>query len=373
MGGTLRFLPIEEVMAKVARPYKYRNGWRIKFTDEFGKRRSAFYFDYKDAERALLEKKNEVALIKEGRATRIEDKRFNELCEYWLQNVAPLKRAKKDQFSIIEKHLRPFFGDILLKEISLEHGQRYITSKDELTPKTVSNHLVVLISMLNFAKDMKWLLEVPKIRKPKVVKNSKAFLYLKTDEEIERFLKTARTFGENYFVLYLTAIFTGMREGELAALRWEHIDFASRFITVENSFKNDTTKSGKMRRVPILDVLYNALVKWRETKINEVVFPSTKGTMLYPSARIFQERFKEILDCAGFPKHSLRDKEKHYIRFHDLRHTFASHWMMKGGDIYRLQEVLGHQSVEMTQIYAHLSPHIYKQDYSRFNSISISL
>ena len=58
------------------------------------------------------------------------------------------------------------------------------------------------------------------------------------------------------------------------------------------------------------------------------------------------------------------------IRFHDLRHTFASHWMLKGGDLYRLQKILGHKSIAMTQRYAHLSPDAFQQDWGRFGDFT---
>ncbi len=53
------------------------------------------------------------------------------------------------------------------------------------------------------------------------------------------------------------------------------------------------------------------------------------------------------------------------ITFHDLRHTFASHWVMREGDIFRLQKILGHQSMQMTQRYAHLAPEVYSQEWGR--------
>ena len=56
------------------------------------------------------------------------------------------------------------------------------------------------------------------------------------------------------------------------------------------------------------------------------------------------------------------------ITFHDLRHTFASHWVMHGGDLYRLQKILGHKSVQMTQRYAHLAPEAFKQDWGRLGT-----
>lgn len=93
--------------------------------------------------------------------------------------------------------------------------------------------------------------------------------------------------------------------------------------------------------------------------------------MFNKSASIFQEVFKKVLDDAGFEKIERNGHIVRFIRFHDLRHTYASHFMMAGGNIYMLQKILGHSTVEMTMIYAHLSPHVFQLDHGRFNSIEI--
>ena len=68
------------------------------------------------------------------------------------------------------------------------------------------------------------------------------------------------------------------------------------------------------------------------------------------------------------PKVQRNGKERPYVRFHDLRHTFASHWAMKGGDLFKLQKILGHQSVQMTMRYAHLAPDAFRDDYGRLGT-----
>jgi hypothetical protein len=87
--------------------------------------------------------------------------------------------------------------------------------------------------------------------------------------------------------------------------------------------------------------------------------------MFGESSRVFQEVLHRVLARAGFPKVLRGGKERPYIRFHDLRHTFASHWVMTGGSIFKLQKVLGHKSVQMTMRYAHLAPDAFVEDYGR--------
>lgn len=66
-----------------------------------------------------------------------------------------------------------------------------------------------------------------------------------------------------------------------------------------------------------------------------------------------------------------RDRKlRRYIRFHDLRHTFASQWVMKGGDLFKLQKILGHKTVQMTMRYAHLAPNAFAEDFKRMGGPS---
>jgi len=74
-----------------------------------------------------------------------------------------------------------------------------------------------------------------------------------------------------------------------------------------------------------------------------------------------------------FPVRQIKEKQRAYIVFNDLRHTFASHWVMNGGDMFKLQKVLGHKSVQMTMRYAHLTPNAFENDYSLFEDIEATV
>ncbi len=150
------------------------------------------------------------------------------------------------------------------------------------------------------------------------------------------------------FGLYALAAYTGMRAGEIAGLEWADVDFERRLITVQRSFEGPT-KSDCVRYVPILTPLLGVLREWRLRHPGRLVFTNRDGAMHRESGRIFQEVLHRVLEAAGFPKVPRNGKERPYIRFHDLRHTFASHWVAKGGDLFKLQKILGHRSITMTQ------------------------
>jgi integrase len=350
----------------MAEPTKFRNKWRIRWTEENGKRKSAVYSTHREASSQLKRFEAQVEEIKCGlRSPTPADRTFDKLCDYWINQVLPQKRYQESDLSIIRRHLRPTLGSILIGNIGREQTDEYQAKRTHLDKKTVSNHLTLLISMLNVAVELNWLIKPPRIKKPKTRIFSADYRFLKTKEEITRLLRAAFAEGEDIYIFYATAVYTGCRAGELAAIERSDINFEKRLITIQRSF-DGPTKAEDVRYVPILDPLLPILRAWLLKTPGRITFPNEAGNMHQESARIFQETLHRVLDKAEFPKLLHKGKERRYIRFHDLRHTFASHWVMNGGDIFRLQKILGHKSIQMTQRYAHLAPDAFSGDYGRF-------
>jgi integrase len=299
--------------------------------------------------------------IKAGLKDKPVDRRtFKQLAQFWLENRASQKKKPEDDRSILRTHLLPSFGELYLDQITTEHVDKYKTGKMKyLSPQTVRNQMTLLISMLNAAVDMKWLRYVPRIKKPKVPE--RIFRYLCTEEEIKKLLIAAREEDPGVMEVYAAAIYTGMRAGELCGIQWSDIDLDRRLITVQRSYEK-STKTDKIRHIPILDPLLPILREWRLKCHSPLwVFPSQTGTMNIKSGRILQDIFHRCIQRAHLS----------YITFHDLRHTFASHWVMRGGDIFRLQKILGHSDINMTMRYAHLAPDVFKEDYSRLGTTAL--
>jgi integrase len=151
--------------------------------------------------------------------------------------------------------------------------------------------------------------------------------------------------------LFLTAAFTGLRMGELLALRWRDVDFPGATIRVRASYaagQLTTPKSGKVRSVPMAPDVAGALAKLgrRVDWVGEddLVFAGVTGSFLDGSA--LRRRYKDALKRAG-----LRD-----LRFHDLRHTFGTRMIAKA-DIRRVQEWMGHSDIQTTMRYLHYASH----------------
>jgi len=340
--------------------------FRIRWFDHAGRRQSEVFATVKQAERGLRERLNNVNDIRAGLRRALPEKSFDDLFDYWLEKRVQQKRSGADDTSIIKKHLRPSFGGLRLRDFTAEHVDDFREERDDLSDKTVHNHLTLLRTMLGVARDeLQWIASFAKFKKPKLRVFETDFRYLRNDEEVARFLAAARAEGPLAFALYATAIYTGMRAGELGGLRRGDIDFEKKLIVVQRSV-DGLTKSGDVRYVPLLAPLAPVLRQWLLQNPSEQVFFNRDGGDLRPSGRIYQEVLHRVLDAAKFPSTTRSSGTvKRYIRFHDLRHTFASHWVMKGGDLFRLQKILGHASPVMTQRYAHLAPTAFAGDHDR--------
>lgn len=180
-----------------------------------------------------------------------------------------------------------------------------------------------------------------------------------TDEEVPIFLEKVAEYSPQHFTLFLAAIHTGLRSGELAGLQWADIDFRGKFLTVRRQAKNGKvgrTKTSQIRRVDLSDLLVAELVKhrdiqgrnWRsqDKEPSEWVFANQAGNP--PDMKNIKERhFLKCLDKA----------ELRRIRFHDLRHTFASLHLQRGESPAWVQKQMGHSSIRVTvDVYGHLIP-----------------
>ncbi len=201
------------------------------------------------------------------------------------------------------------------------------------------------------------------IKLPRREETKEAWTWL-TPEEIATVLALDLTLEQRTAIT--VAAYQGLRLGELAALTWEHVtlDGERPALVVAASWKRGT-KSGKVRRIPLLDPARFALLRWQPDRDKRagLVFPSPKGGM-YSKGYCWTWEGGHYRDGEGNVKHWLGVREraglKRRVRWHDLRHTCAANLVSGSwGRAWRLEEVrafLGHSSITTTQIYAHLAP-----------------
>ena len=280
---------------------------------------------------------------------------FEDFAEEWFVDYVQVNNkpaTQRSRRSSLRAHLKPYFGGKRLNEITrrdLARFKRKLLGKG-LAKKTVNNHLGILSSMMNTAVDWAVLESAPKIKWLKTPESEWDFLDF---DEADRLVAAAKATTEHYAMI-ATALKTGMRLGELCALRWQDIDLVRGQIRVcrqANRRTVSTPKSNRRRDIDIPRELVELLKEHRKvTKLRgNLVFSSPEGEMLC------RDNVKRDLPRAC-RKAGLRE-----VGWHALRHTYASHLTMLGVPLKMVQELLGHATMEMTMRYAHLAPDVKKQ------------
>ncbi len=255
----------------------------------------------------------------------------------------------RDYRSIVATHLVPHFGEQRIEDITPHMIEAWRTSfGPALAARTKNKWLVVLHGVFRRAQTV-WGLPVnPVTGIEKYRQRSSGDIDVFSPEEVLALVRAAG--DEQDAAIYLTAAFTGLRRGELLALRWRDVNFAGQAIRVRASFAGGqvtSPKSGKVRSVPMAPDVATALAalgrRERWTADDDLVFVGTLGSHVDGSA--LRRRYMDALRRAG-----LRP-----LRFHDLRHTFGTRMIAKA-DIRRVQEWMGHADVQTTMKYLRYAP-----------------
>jgi integrase len=249
--------------------------------------------------------------------------------------------------SVIEAHLLPAFGSMPVEAVTTEAIERWIATVDR-SARTRNKLIVMLHGILGRARKVFGLRVNAAADVEKFPLNRNGDIDVYSPEEVWALVRAAGS--EQDAAIYLTAAFTGLRRGELIALRWRDVDFAGSAIRVRASFAGGaltTPKSGKVRSVPMAPEVASALAKLadreRSTGDDDLVFIGMFGSYLDGSA--LRRRFDAAVNAA----------EIRPLRFHDLRHTFGTRMIAKA-DIRRVQEWMGHADVQTTMKYLHYVP-----------------
>jgi integrase len=251
----------------------------------------------------------------------------------------------------IDQRIRPEFGELRLSRISrltIETFRSRIMR--DLSPKSVNNCIDLL--KLLFKKAVEWELldknPATNVRPLKLADMKYQWWDRKSD--ITRFL--ARAKRSPYYAAYKLALECGLRLGEIIGLDKADVDLRRCRLHIHQQWLERQKRLGptKGRRARVVGFspksdlrreLAKAILK---SPHRSAIFVSPTGRRIYAS-KIRTKEFEKLIRAAGVPR----------IRFHDLRHTFASWYMIEHDDIWSLRKILGHRDVQTTQRYAHLS------------------
>ncbi len=355
---------------------KRGKSWQIDYLDPTGKRIRKTFEKKKEAEAELAKR---VALIAEGRYLDVKveyTSTMGELLDKYQENHKHQPAFYRNKSRWL-KNFRDYFGaDKKVVDIRYVHLETY---RNRLRQKLTRTGTMRKDSSINrelsclrhvFKKAVAWEMLGTSpfdMGESLLLKENNQRLRFLTEEEIPRLLEACPTHLRR---IVECALHTGMRRGEILSLRWSQV--RNGFIYLEK------TKTNEARQIPINDRLAELFKEMRKERNfgQDHVFVYRRGEDKLKGEKPVRKRlavlpapeavssirtaFISALERAG-----IRD-----FRFHDLRHTFASHLVMQGASIKEVQELLGHKTLAMTTRYAHLSQEHKKKAVNLLNKLT---
>lgn len=314
--------------------------------------------------RSQAEKKLRVLMEGESFAAAADKRLTIEVAgKRYLRHLADVMERKPSTVSdygyMLNAHLVPFFGERKLDRLNADVVADYMGQKrrDGLSPKTVANHVRFLHGLFAFAVKRGWMATnvVAQVDRPPArgADPDIAFLEMSEVDAVIRSVPDQSKFAGTDQTLILAAAMTGLRQGELIALRWQDVDFVAGRIRIRQNYVRGewgTPKSKRSTRsVPLVDRLAVELEHHSQrSEFNcdyDLVFahPELGGPL---DASALRGRYKKARDKARVRP----------VRFHGLRHTFGTRMAAAGVPMRTLQEWMGHRDIQTTLIYADYSP-----------------
>lgn len=299
----------------------------------------------------------------------------------WLNDycIDVKERTRITYKSAVNTHIVPSIGAVPLDELQSHIVQRFINSlasqTPELSPKTIKNIHGTLHRALEKAVQLRYMRNNPadNCNLPRIEKKEISFI---AGQDLARFLEVIR--GNRFEGMFIIAVFTGMRQGELLGLCWDAINFKQGTIKVkrqlqliQGQYKLVTTKSSKPRTITPPEYVMNVLKAQKNRQLeymlkagqlwnnpDQFVFTDEIGQHI--ARNTLYMNYKRLLKQAGLPE---------TLRFHDLRHSYAVFALENGDNIKEVQEALGHYSSAFTlDTYAHVSEEAAKESAARKNA-----
>ena len=288
--------------------------------------------------------------------------------EVWYENYAKIKMRPSTYLTYhgyIENHIKPQLGKIPLNDLTTLNLQQFykkllaegrverIESQKQpkgLSTKTVRNIHQIISSALKLAVEQRLIARNPAdgCALPKVEHKEMKTL---TADQLSAFFQEAKDSG--VYELYYLDLATGLRRGELLGLKWTDVDLDRGVLKIQRAISR---QNGKVMEAPLktknayrtLPLSADAIdvLKAQKNKVgsSEWVFPSPTGCPMSPDSVLHM--LQRVLKRAGLPR----------IRFHDLRHTFATMALQNGVDVKTVSSMLGHYSAGFTlDTYAHVT------------------
>ncbi len=312
-----------------------------------------------DADRWYQEKLREKELVESGMSPTRTGTTLKTFADEWMQkrkdNGKPMSSWAIES-QRMRDYVLPKFGSRSLDRITTREWETLFDAlvvERDLSPATRNRIRAILSKMYNDAIRLEVVASNPVSLVSKLKESMDTWDYWHSADEVHAYLSAAKSEGAAFQVFAHLALNTGARIGEILALRWADINFSQRRFRIAKIYEESTgqvverTKSHVARWLGINEGLNSTLLELR----NQIKPKSSSDYLvLNNSGEIIREKVMRTAHCRVCKQANLK-----VIRIHDLRHTYASHYIMNGGGLAELQMLLGHSTPIMTQKYAHLS------------------
>jgi integrase len=374
----------------MAEPFRKNDRWYLRYKDAHGRWRQqpSDAGTKTEARRLAVELQRREERVRLG----IEEAppedgggTVDALLDWWIETYLAKSPGYSRAVGTVRKHLiGSKLGRLRLVELTAGKIESFLQAKVEICAPQTLNHLRGYLSRaFNAARKTERFRgsnPVADVKKRKVPKKVPDFLRA---EEVPLVLAAL---SDRWRSLFATALYTGLRKGELLGLRKADVDLANRLLTVTHSYRRDTTKGGHADVIPIATELLPYLEDAIAASLSDLVFPSPDGSMTAEGVQL-ELVLRRALHRAGIVEswlHKCRRQgcghveaagddelrrcprcqmklwpsgQVRPIRFHHLRHTTASLLLMRGADVAAVQRILRHSDPRLTtETYGHLVP-----------------
>lgn len=346
--------------------YKRKDGrWEARYIvsyDGDGKAKYKYLYarTYTEVKAKLLKTQNITHA-----ASKIEKTRNNDKYEYWLDEWLRTKRlsVKESTYiryrNTIDNHIKPDLGKYPISKISTSLMEQFVSHKLQggridgnggLSPKSMSDILVIVKESFKYAQSY-GIIVICSFDRISFKKNAQEMRVLSLLEE-QRLLSVLFKDLDRYKLGVFICLYTGIRIGELCALRWKNISFSESTIKIEHTMQRlqseDPNAVQKTRIIVTEPKSYAAL---RTIPLPEFVIDIIKPFASSPNTYVLSGECKTIIEPRTMQnrfKNYLEESKIEDANFHSLRHTFATRCVEAGFDVKTLSEILGHSSVKIT-------------------------
>lgn len=283
--------------------------------------------------------------------------------DYQRARVRPL--TYKNERSNLTIHVEPHIGGLTLDAVTVADVDGLVTrwAKTAMA-SSINTRLAALGAMFTRAVEWKYIEHGPKIPVLKVPKRTPRFL---SRDEATTLIAAAQPRFESrdygWRAMIVVGIRTGMRIGELRGLQWTDVDFDGERVVVRRTdpgkrgFASNDPKGGKFRVLPLASDARAALLEHLEKSRARLGARWRPEMWVWPGTLVNDEgALRTLGGCQSAMKRIAGRAQLRKVTWHTLRHTFASWLVMDGVSLSAVQELLGHESIRMTEVYAHLAP-----------------